>query len=84
MDMDVLWDTGAQVSIIPEQVLINKFPELQVRDVSELLGVDSGLNLTVTNGTLFPYCGLRETKSRLDREISNDVTEFPFWSRWKD
>ena len=50
MALDVLWDTGAQVSIIPEQVLINKFLELQVRDVSELLGVDSGLNLTAANG----------------------------------
>ena len=74
INMDVLWDTRAQVSIIPEQVLINKFPELQVRDVSELLGVGSGLNLTAANGTPIPYSGWIETKFRLNRENSNDVT----------
>ena len=54
VDMNALWDTGAQVSIIPEHVLINKFPELQIHDVKEFLGVDSSLNLTAANGTSIP------------------------------
>jgi hypothetical protein len=33
----VLWDTGAQVSIIPERVLRENFPNLLVKDIRELL-----------------------------------------------
>ena len=61
-DVEALWDTGAQVSIIPEHVLSDKLPKLKIRDISELLGVDSGLNLTAANGTSIPYKGWIEIK----------------------
>ncbi len=49
VDIKVLWDTGAQVSIFPEQTLSDNFPDLKIRDIGELLGADSGLNLTAAN-----------------------------------
>ena len=73
-DVEALWDTGAQVSIIPEHVLSDKLPKLKIRDISELLGVDSGLNLTAANGTSIPYKGWIEIKFRLNREDEKEVT----------
>ena len=45
--VEVLWDTGAQVSIISNEFLRN-FPGVAVKDISELL--DTKLNLTAANG----------------------------------
>ncbi|CAB4040726.1 Hypothetical predicted protein [Paramuricea clavata] len=50
--MEALCDTGAQVSIFPEQVLSDNFSDLKIRDISELLGANSDLNLTAANGTM--------------------------------
>ena len=52
-----LWDTGAQVSIITEHVFKQKLPDLKIRGINELLGVDSDLKLTAANGTTIPYKG---------------------------
>ena len=38
-ETEVLWDTGAQVSILPEKLLQGKFPDLPVKDIHELLEV---------------------------------------------
>ncbi|CAB3983154.1 Transposon Ty3-G Gag-Pol poly [Paramuricea clavata] len=74
VDMEALWDTGAQVSIFPEQVLSDNFSDLKIRDISELLGAGSGLNLTAANGTPIPYKGWVEARFRLNREDEKEVT----------
>ena len=48
--VEMLWDTGAQVSIISEHVMNSNFPFIQLRDIHELLGTKrfplvAGLNL---------------------------------------
>ena len=53
-----LWDTGSQVSVISEVFVWQNFPEVQVRDISELLQTD--LKLTAANGSDIPYHGWAE------------------------
>ena len=60
--VEVLWDTGAQVSIISNEFLRN-FPGVAVKDISELL--DTKLNLTAANGREMPYIGWVELNFRL-------------------
>ena len=69
-----LWDTGAQVSIITENFLKQQLPDLNIRDINELLGVDSDLNLTAANGTTIPYKGWVEARFQLNGERGQEVT----------
>ena len=60
--VEVLWDTGAQVSIISNEFLKN-FPGVVIKDISELL--DTKLNLMAANGSEMPYIGWVELNFRL-------------------
>ena len=53
-----LWDTESQVSVISEVFLRQNFPEVQIRNISELLQTD--LKLTTANGSNIPYHGWAE------------------------
>jgi hypothetical protein len=55
--MEILLDTGAQVSILPERILKDMFPDIPVKDIHELLGAGSYLKLEAANGTQIPYNG---------------------------
>lgn len=72
--VDVLWDTGAQVSIISNEFLKRNFPDAVVRDISELL--NTKLNLTAANGSEMPYIGWVELNFRLS-SCNNDL-KVPF------
>ena len=61
--LEVLWDTGAQVSIMTNDFLNAKFPDVKKRDISELL--DSPLEINAANGTAIPYTGWAELEFRL-------------------
>ena len=61
--VDVLWDTGAQVSLISDQLVRRNFPGITVKNISELL--NSELNLTAANGGEIPYIGWVELNFRL-------------------
>ena len=74
VDIVALWDTGAQVSILPEHILSDNFPDLKLQDIGKLLGANSGLNLTATNGTAIPYKGWVEAKFQLNWEDEKEVT----------
>ena len=56
--VEALWDTGSQVSVISEVFVRQNFPEVQIRDISELLQTD--LKLTAANGSDIPYHGWAE------------------------
>ena len=71
-DVEILWGTGAQVSIIPERVLQDKFPETVVKDIRELLEVGSDLKLEAANGTQIPYSGWVGLNFKL---LDNSVAE---------
>lgn len=71
--VEVLWDTGAQVSIVSAQFLKDHFPNHVIKDVSKLLNCD--LALTATNGGSIPYKGWVE----LNFQISDsDAISVPF------
>ena len=61
----MLWDTGAQVSIISEYVVNSQFPSIQLRDIQELLGTDNNIDLQAANGTKIPYLGWVELDLKL-------------------
>ena len=69
--IDVLWDTGAQVSIVSEAFIKRNFPGVTVKDIEELLGAK--LNLTAANGSDIPYKGWVELKFKL-LSSSNELT----------
>ena len=71
-EVEILWDTGAQVSIIPERVLQDKFPETVVKDIRELLEGGSDLKLEAANGTQIPYSGWVGLNFKL---LDNSVAE---------
>ena len=61
--VEVLWDTGAQVSIITNDFLTSQFPNIKKRDIRELL--DSPLEINAANGTAIPYTGWAELEFQL-------------------
>ncbi|CAB4037594.1 Retrovirus-related Pol poly from transposon, partial [Paramuricea clavata] len=68
---EVLWDTGAQVSIVSENFVSKTFPNIPIRDVSELL--ECGLTLTAANGSKIPYVGWVELKFQV-QDSANEVS----------
>jgi hypothetical protein len=70
--LEVLWDTGAQVSIMTNDFLNAKFPDVKKRDISQLL--DSPLEINAANGTAIPYTGWVELEFRLLSSGREDTT----------
>lgn len=64
---NVLWDTGAQVSLIDKKWLSNNFPNILVRPINELS--EGGSEIVSANGTRIPFEGWVE----LDIVIGNWV-----------
>ena len=62
-EFELLWDTGAQVSIISLEAIQQHLGSIGIRQLSELL--DTNLNLTEVNGTKIPYFGWVEVRLRL-------------------
>jgi hypothetical protein len=77
VETEVLWDTGAQVSIIPARLVREKFPNVSVKDIHELLGIGADLKLQAANGTQIPYNGWVGINFRLlDKETSEISVPF--------
>ena len=70
---EVLWDTGAQVSIVSEDFLQSKLPTVQTRDIKQLFGTDGSISLQAANGTDIPYCGWVEIAVRLTNETETEI-----------
>ena len=70
-EVDMLWDTGAQVSIIPVKSLQEHLGSIAIRPLSELL--ETSLNLTAVNGTQIPYIGWVEVRLKLTPSSSNST-----------
>lgn len=54
----MLWDTGAQVSIMSQEMMEKQFPKSTLKSISEL--IDGDLDLTAANGTKIAYTGWTE------------------------
>ena len=61
--VEALWDTGAQVSVIPESFWKSVIPDVKMREVGEW--VDS-LQLKAANGSVIPYIGWVEVTFDLE------------------
>ena len=72
--VEVLWDTGAQLSIISAEFLVTNFPNLEINDVGELINCD--LTLTAANGNSIPYKGRVELEFQIGD--SGNTTSVPF------
>ena len=70
---EVLWDTGAQVSIVSEDFLESQLPTVQRRDIKQLLGTEGSVSLQAANGTDIPYCGWVEIGVRLTNENETEI-----------
>ena len=57
LDVSLLWDTGAQVSLISEEQL-QEIPNTKIEDLSTLVQRD--LHLTVANGSEIPFKGWKK------------------------
>jgi hypothetical protein len=70
----VLWDSGAQSSIVNEPWGLNHLPHAVIRPISELLG-DETLTVLAANDTPIPYIGWIEVRFRLDSDptMSSDL-----------
>jgi len=75
--LEVLWDTGAQVSIVSEGFLRSHLSSLQIQDVEQLLGSNDSISLQAVNGTDIPYCGWAEIGVRLSNENEVEI-KVPF------
>ena len=73
---EALWDTGAQVSIMPKSWLGEYLPSSRLRNIEELLGEESGLNLIGANGGPIPFEGWVEVKFQLasSTQLANPIT----------
>ena len=56
----VLWDTGSQVSVISRRFLKQTFGGLEIRNLVDLLGVHTRLDVKAANDTPIPYSGFVE------------------------
>ena len=68
-EIDMLWDTGAQLLIIPVKSLQEHLGSIAIKPLSELL--ETSLNLTAVNGTQIPYIGWVEVRLKLTPSNSN-------------
>ena len=72
--IEVLWDTGALVSIVSEHFLKQKFPGTNLRNISELIKCE--LNVTAANGTSIPYKGLTDLEFSLASNQKSIIAPF--------
>ena len=76
VETEALWDTGAQVSIIPSNWVRKFYPGTHVRNIAELLGM-GGLDLKTANGTDLPYKGWVELTFSLAEKNSQRSLQVP-------
>ena len=65
-DTIALWDTGAQVSILPHTWLKHHSPRTQIHPITKLFP-DGTLQLTAANNTEIPYLGYAELPVWIDK-----------------
>ena len=83
-DINALWDTGAQVSIVSKTFLTEYYPNKPRRDLSEQ--VETDLKLTAANGSVISYTGWVELTFSLSFEspqvqvpflVTTETMEYP-------
>ena len=67
----MLWDTGAQVSVISGDDMSQYFSDIPIRKIENFLGTETEINLVAANGTQDPYKGWAE----LDFKIPDNQSD---------
>ena len=75
--VNALWDTGAQVSIVSNKCLKRNFPSIEVKNVSEILGEGQDLTITAANGTDIPFLGFVELNFQLGQNKNDSSVIVP-------
>ena len=76
---EMLWDTGAQVSVISGHDMSQYFPDIPIRQIEDFLGTETEINLVAANGTEIPYKGWAELDFRIpDNQSDINVIKLPF------
>ena len=73
----VLWDTGAQVSLISAEWLKDNLSSTSVRPLSELFEHESNLDLRAANGTPIPFEGWIEIELKMRFPQDSPPITFP-------
>ena len=74
---NVLWDRGANVSLIDKSSLSEWFPSAAIKDLSELIGENEEFDVKWGNQSKLPFVGWVELKVSLKEGSSPDNT-IPF------
>ena len=75
--VEALWDTGAQCSIIPKSLVNSLFEKPYISPISELLDDSDNLNLTAANGSAIPYDGWVEVEFSLMSDETSKKIQVP-------
>ena len=65
LETEALWDTGAQVSVLPKRWVAEQFPGIKLRNIEELIGQGVEIELKAANGTDISYSGWIELEFKL-------------------
>ena len=65
MSNDVLWDTGAQISLLSTTQLKKYFEDMEIQNINLLLDDATNFDLTTANGTKLLYCGWMKVNFQL-------------------
>ena len=77
--IEALWDTGSQVSLISSDLINNCFSDRPIRDISEFLGDGACLNLVTASVDIIPYKGWTELSFQLiNNKGKNQTIQVPF------
>ena len=71
--LEVLWDTGAQLSILSEGFLKSQLSCIHIKDIEQLVGSNGSISLQAVNGTDIPYSGWAEIGVRLSNENEAEI-----------
>ena len=75
--VEALWDTGAQCSVIPKSLVNSLFEKPYIRPISELLDDSDNLKLTAANGSAIPYDGWVEVEFSLMFDETSQKIQVP-------
>ena len=66
--VDILWETGAKISIISKEYVNNLFPNVTIKNLHDILGDADKLQVRWDNQEILPYGGYVELEVSLDND----------------
>ena len=76
--VDILWHTGANVSIISKEYVNNLFPNVVIKNLHGILSDAEKFQVRCGNQVILPYEGYVELEVSLDNDTSANEILVPF------